>query len=74
MAERQKRKVTIRIFEEDKETLERFFPRSGYNLAVRKLVERAASKLRERESQSGIIEQRQIARDSIEEIADDGEK
>lgn len=48
-----KRMVTIRIFEDDLETLRQFHPRSGHNMAIRHIVNKYCRKLREQYSQNG---------------------
>lgn len=42
------RKQTIRLFEEDLEALRKFYPQSGYNIAIRTLVHRHVVRLQNR--------------------------
>lgn len=42
------RKVTIRLFEGDRERLEQYFPHIGYNAAIRQLVSKALRLLDEK--------------------------
>lgn len=43
--------VTVRLFEGDKEVISRFFPKQGYNDVIRKLVNKFANQLREKENE-----------------------
>lgn len=48
---RRKVKVTLRLYEEDVETLKTFFPTGGYNAAIRNMVNRLVKELQKKTSE-----------------------
>lgn len=70
---RRKVKATVRLFDDDLETLRRYYPKAGYNAVVRGIVSLFCRKLRERSTKMGVPHEPGTINLSADDIASLGD-